>query len=45
MLLSIKISLKMHDKKSAETTWKEFQKRFPDLLNSKEVQKIAEQLK
>jgi TolA-binding protein len=45
MLLSIKISLKMHDKKSAETTWKEFQKRFPDLLNSKEVQKIAEHFK
>jgi len=45
MLLSIHLSLKMHDKKTAQSTWQEFQKRFPELLKSKEAEEIAKNLK
>ncbi len=45
MLLSVQISLKMKDKKAAQTTWREFQTRFPELTKTPEAQKIAIQLK
>ena len=45
MLLSINLSLKLKDKKSAQTTWDEFKKRFPDLLKTEEAQKTALLLK
>jgi TolA-binding protein len=45
MLLSLRISIKMNDKKSARSTWEEFRKRFPELAKSKEAVKIAEKLK
>jgi len=45
MLLSIHLSLKMNDKKTAKSTWLEFQKRFPNLLKSKEAIEIAKKLK
>ncbi len=44
MLLSIQISLKLNDRKSAETTWNEYKKRFPDMLKSEEVQRISRKL-
>lgn len=44
MLLSIKISMNMGNKKEAESTWKEFSTRFPDLAKDQPAVKIKEAL-
>ena len=40
MLLSVKISMDMGNKKEAESTWKEFSTRFPDLAKEQQAVKL-----
>ena len=44
MLLAVRIALELNDRKSAMETWKEFSRRFPDLTETSEAEKIKKQL-
>ena len=44
MLLSIEISLKLKDKKSAEATWNELAQRFPDVAESDKAKQLKKEI-